>query len=71
MFFTRGNISVYSTLEKHNNGVPSIILDQWHYSARNANRAASSHAFEAIFFILSIMMSLYIKQNCNNNRDDE
>ena len=27
--------------------------------------------FEAIFFILSIMMSLYGKQNCNNNRDDE
>ena len=27
--------------------------------------------FEAIFFILSIMMSLYIKQNSNNNRDDE
>ena len=27
--------------------------------------------FEAIFFILSIMMSLYSKQNCNNNRDDD
>ena len=27
--------------------------------------------FEAIFFILSIMMSLYSKQNCNNHRDDE
>ena len=27
--------------------------------------------FEAIFFILSIVMSLYSNQNCNNNRDDE
>ena len=27
--------------------------------------------FEAIFFILSIMMSLYSKQNCNNHRDEE
>ena len=44
-------------------------IDQ--YSARNANREASSHASKPYFFILPIMMSLYSKQNCNNNRDDE
>ena len=45
------------------------FIDQ--YSARNANREASSHASKPYFFILYCMMSLYSKQNCNNNRDDE
>ena len=67
--FTRGKISVYSMLEKHNDGVQSIY-DQWQ-TPRAMQTGKRLTCFEAIFFILSIMKSLYSKQNCNNNRDDE
>ena len=68
--FTRGNISVYSMLEKHNDGVQSIIQISGS-TPRAMQTGKRLTCFEAIFFILSIMMSLYSKQNCNNNRDDE
>ena len=69
--FTRGNIAVH--VGETQWWCTVTYTDQWQYSARNANREALSHAwcFEAIFLILSIMMSLYSKQNCNNNRDGE
>ena len=67
--FTRGNISVYS-LEKHNDGVQSIYRSVAVLRAQ-CKPGSDITCFEAIFFILSIMMSLYSKQNCNNHRDDE
>ena len=52
-----------------------MVYSQLYRSVGSTPRAMQTgkrhHKFRSHIFHLSIMMSLYSKQNCNNNRDDE